>query len=148
MSAPVLPRPLEILLVEDNPGDVRLAREALNEGTVPHRLNVADNGVKALAYLRRQPPYQDARRPDLVILDLNLPRMDGREVLAEAKSDPALRAIPIVVFTSSGAEQDIRRAYDLHANCYVSKPVDLDRFILVVQSIAAFWCGIANLHAG
>jgi chemotaxis family two-component system response regulator Rcp1 len=138
-------RPVEILLVEDNPGDVRLTREALKEGKVCNNLNVVDDGVKALAYLRREPPYEGSVRPDLVLLDLNLPRKDGREVLGEIKSDPSLRSLPVVVLTSSGAEQDILKAYDLHANCYVSKPVDLDQFITVVRSIEDFWFTIVKL---
>lgn len=138
-------RPVEILLVEDNPGDVRLTREALKEGKVRNNLNVAQDGVEALAFLRREGKYADAVRPDLILLDLNLPRKDGREVLEEIKADPALRPIPVVILTSSQAEQDIVRAYDLHANCYVSKPVDLDQFITVVKSIEDFWFAIVKL---
>jgi CheY-like chemotaxis protein len=138
-------RPIEVLLVEDNPGDVRLTREALREGKVHNNLNVAQDGVEALAYLRREGRYADAVRPDLVLLDLNLPRMTGREVLEEMKGDPALRHIPVVVLTSSQAEQDIVKAYDLHANCYISKPVDLDQFIHVVRSIEDFWFTIVKL---
>lgn len=138
-------RPVEILLVEDNPGDVRLTREALKEGKIRNNLNVAGDGVEALRYLRREGPYAQATRPDLILLDLNLPKMDGREVLEAVKADPALRLIPVVVLTSSAAEQDIARAYDLHANCYVSKPVDLDQFIHVVKSIEDFWFSIVKL---
>ena len=138
-------RPVEILLVEDNPGDVRLTREALREGKVRNNLSIASDGVEALAYLRREGKYRDAVRPDLILLDLNLPRKDGREVLAEVKADDTLRNIPVVVLTSSQAEQDILRAYDLHANCYVSKPVDLDQFIHVVRSIEDFWFTIVKL---
>jgi CheY-like chemotaxis protein len=138
-------RPVEILLVEDNPGDVRLTREALKEGKIRNNLNVVGDGVEALRYLRREGPYTDSARPDLILLDLNLPKMDGREVLEAVKADPALRVIPIVVLTSSAAEKDIARAYDLHANCYVSKPVDLDQFIHVVKSIEDFWFSIVKL---
>jgi len=146
MSTRPLSRPVEILLVEDNPGDVRLTREALREGKVHNNLHVAKDGVEALAFLRKEgDEYAGAVRPDLILLDLNLPRKDGREVLEEIKADPSLRHIPVVVLTSSEAEQDIVRAYDLHANCYVSKPVDLDQFITVVQSIENFWFTIVKL---
>ena len=142
-----LGRPVEILLVEDNPGDVRLTREALREGKVRNNLAVAADGVEAIAYLRKEGEHAKAVRPDLILLDLNLPRKDGREVLAEIKADPALRHIPVVVLTSSQAEEDIVRAYDLHANCYVTKPVDLDQFIRVVESIEDFWFTIVKLPA-
>jgi CheY-like chemotaxis protein len=146
MSTRPLSRPVEILLVEDNPGDVRLTREALRESKVHNNLYIAKDGVEALAFLRREgAEFADAVRPDLILLDLNLPRKDGREVLEEIKADPSLRHIPVVVLTSSEAEQDIVRAYDLHANCYVSKPVDLDQFITVVQSIENFWFTIVKL---
>ncbi len=138
-------RPVEILLVEDNPGDVRLTREALREGKVNNNLSVAVDGVEALAFLRKEGKYAGAERPDLILLDLNLPRKDGREVLQEIKNDAQLRNIPIVVLTSSQAEQDVLSAYDLHANCYVTKPVDLDQFIHVVQSIETFWFSIVKL---
>lgn len=138
-------RPIEVLLVEDNPGDVRLTKEALREGKVENHIHVVPDGVEALAYLRQEREYADATRPDLILLDLNLPRMDGRDVLREVKGDPNLRNIPIVVLTSSQAEQDIVRAYDLHANCYVTKPVDLDQFITVVQSIESFWFAVVKL---
>jgi CheY-like chemotaxis protein len=144
MTAPIS-RAVEILLVEDNPGDVRLTREALKEGKIRNNLNVASDGVEALRYLRREGPHAGAARPDLILLDLNLPRMDGREVLEAVKQDPSLRHIPVVVLTSSAAEQDIVRAYELHANCYVSKPVDLDQFIHVVKSIEDFWFSIVKL---
>jgi CheY-like chemotaxis protein len=137
--------PVEILLVEDNPGDVRLTREALRDGKVRNNLNVVDDGVKALAYLRREGEYANVRRPDLILLDLNLPRMSGREVLTEIKGDPDLRSIPVVVLTTSQAEQDIVKAYELNANCYVTKPVDLDQFINVVKSIEDFWLTIVRL---
>jgi CheY-like chemotaxis protein len=138
-------RPVDVLLVEDNPGDVRLTREALREGKVNSKLSVASNGVEALAFLRREPPYEQAPRPDIILLDLNLPRKDGREVLAELKSDESLRQIPVVVLTTRRAEEDIFRAYDLHANCYVPKPVDLDQFIGVVQMINDFWLTTVTL---
>jgi CheY-like chemotaxis protein len=138
-------RPIEVLLVEDNPGDVRLTREALKEGKVSNNLHVAPDGVEALAFLRREGRYAAAVRPDLILLDLNLPRKGGREVLEEIKNDPALRHIPVVILTSSQAEQDIARAYDLHANCYISKPVDLDQFIRVVRSIEEFWFTVVKL---
>jgi CheY-like chemotaxis protein len=138
-------RPIEVLLVEDNPGDVRLTREALKEGKVNNNLHVAPDGVEALAFLRREGPHAGAVQPDLILLDLNLPRKGGREVLEEIKSDPALRHIPVVILTSSQAEQDIARAYDLHANCYISKPVDLDQFINVVRSIEDFWFTVVKL---
>ena len=140
-------RPVEILLVEDNPGDVRLTREALAEGKVRNNLYVAPDGVEALRFLRREEEHAEAVRPDLILLDLNLPKMDGREVLEVIKADPDLRHIPVVVLTSSQAEQDIVRAYDLHANCYVTKPVDLDQFIHVVRSIEDFWFTIVKLPA-
>jgi CheY-like chemotaxis protein len=137
--------PISILLVEDNPADVRLTREALKEGKVRNELNVVPDGVEALSYLRQEGKYRDARRPDLVLLDLNLPRMDGREVLREVKSDERLKTIPIVVLTTSAAEQDVARSYGLHANSYVTKPVDLDEFIAVIRSIEDFWLTIVTL---
>jgi CheY-like chemotaxis protein len=142
---PASPRPVEILLVEDNPGDVRLTQEALHESKLRNNLSVARDGVEALAFLRREGSYAGAPRPDLILLDLNLPRKDGREVLAEVKSDPALRTIPVVVLTTSKAEQDVVQSYNLHANCYVTKPVDLEQFITVVQSIEGFWFSIVTL---
>ena len=137
--------PVEILLVEDNPGDVELTREALLDTKMHMRLSVVPDGVEALAFLRRERDYADAPRPDLILLDLNLPKKDGRGVLAEVKEDPALRQIPVVVLTSSQAEQDIVRAYELHANCYVTKPVDLDQFVKIVRSIEQFWFTIVKL---
>ncbi|HEU0298396.1 MAG TPA: response regulator [Longimicrobium sp.] len=145
MSARASTHPIEVLLVEDNPGDVRLTREALKEGKVHNNLSVVQDGVEALAFLRREGPHAAAPRPDVVLLDLNLPRKDGREVLAEIKADPALRTIPVVILTSSEAERDIVRAYALHANCYITKPVDLDQFITVVKSIEDFWFTIVKL---
>ena len=138
-------RPVEFLLVEDNPGDVRLTREALKDSKIRNNLNVLGNGISALNHLRREPPYENALRPDIILLDLNLPKMDGREVLSRIKADPALKRTPVVVITSSEAEQDILRTYDLHVNGYVTKPVDLDQFIKVVQSIESFWRTIVQL---
>ncbi len=136
---------IEILLVEDNPGDVRLTVEGLNEGKVRNNLHVAKDGVEALAFLRREGQYADAIRPDLVLLDLNLPRKDGRQVLSEIKADPALKTIPVVVLTTSRAEQDVLHSYQLQANCYITKPVDLEQFITVVKSIEDFWLTIVTL---
>jgi two-component system, chemotaxis family, response regulator Rcp1 len=138
-------RPVEILLVEDNPGDVRLTREALKEAKVRNSLSVAGDGVEAMAFLRREGSYATAPRPDIVLLDLNLPKKDGREVLAEVKADPDLRRIPVVILTTSKAEEDILKTYDLHANCFVTKPVDFDQFIRVIQSIEGFWLTIVQL---
>ena len=138
-------RPIEILLVEDNPADIRLAQEAFKEAKLINRLFPTTDGEEALAFLRREGPYADAPRPDLIFLDLNLPRKDGREVLAEIKADPELRRIPVVILTSSSAEEDVVKTYNLHANCYVSKPVDLERFIEVVKSIGDFWVSIVRL---
>src|SRR5918992_2845526 len=130
---------IQVLLVEDNPGDVRLTKEALKEGKLLNQLTVVGDGVEALSFLRKEGKYADAIKPELILLDLNLPKKDGREVLAEIKADPNLRRIPVVVLTTSGAEQDILESYNLHANCYVKKPVDLDAFIDVVRSIDSFW---------
>ena len=138
-------RAVEILLVEDNPGDVRLTREALKEGKVLNNLSVAVDGEEALAFLRRQTIYAEAPRPDLILLDLNLPRKDGRQVLAEIKADEQLKRIPVVILTSSSAEEDILRTYDLHANCYITKPVDFDQFVAVVRSIEDFWLTMVKL---
>ena len=140
-------REIEILLVEDNPGDARLTSEALKEAKVRNKLSHLADGVEALAFLRRQGKYAGAQRPDLILLDLNLPRKDGREVLAEIKADDRLKRIPVVILTTSQAEEDIFRAYNLNANCYVSKPVDLDQFIRVVQTINDFWLTIVKLPA-
>ncbi len=137
----------EVLLVEDSPGDVRLTREALAEGKVRNNLNVVSDGVEAMAYLRREGKYANAVRPDIVLLDLNMPRKDGREVLAEMKADENLKRIPVVILTTSEAEQDIVRTYNLHANCYLTKPVDLDQFISIVRSVEDFWLTIVKLPA-
>jgi chemotaxis family two-component system response regulator Rcp1 len=137
--------PIEILLVEDNEGDVELTQEALSRAKVNNRLHVAEDGLDALQFLRREGAYAAAPRPDLILLDLNLPRLDGREVLAEVKADPQLRTIPIVVLTTSQAEEDIVRSYDLHANCYITKPVDFGQFMKVVQSVHEFWVTVVKL---
>jgi CheY-like chemotaxis protein len=137
--------PVEILLVEDNPGDVRLTIEALKDGKMRNGLNVVEDGIEALAYLRREGKYTDAPRPDLILLDLNLPKKDGREVLAEIKADENLRLIPVVVLTTSQAEEDILKAYGLNANCYITKPVDLDQFIKIVKTIEEFWLTMVKL---
>ena len=136
---------VQILLVEDNPGDVRLTREALKEAKFRNKVEVVGDGVEALAYLRQEGQYSGAMRPHLIMLDLNLPRMDGREVLAAIKKDADLRRIPVVVLSSSEAETDIARAYDLHANAYVTKPVDIAHFLQVVKSIEEFWVEIVKL---
>jgi two-component system, chemotaxis family, response regulator Rcp1 len=138
-------KPVEILLVEDNPGDARLALEAIREAKVHNHLTWLADGVEAMAYLRKEGQFANAVRPDLILLDLNLPRKDGREVLQDIKTDPALRRIPVVVLTTSQTEEDIIRAYNLNANCYISKPVDLDQFIKIVQSIEDFWLTIVKL---
>jgi two-component system, chemotaxis family, response regulator Rcp1 len=135
----------KILLVEDNPGDVRLTREALKEGKILNDLSVVGDGVEALAFLRREDGYAGAERPDLILLDLNLPKKDGREVLEEIKGDGDLKKIPVVVLTTSAAERDVLNAYDLHANCYITKPVDLGQFMKVVQLIEDFWLTIVKL---
>jgi CheY-like chemotaxis protein len=137
--------PIEVLLVEDDPGDVLMTREAFEERKVLNRLNVVGDGVDALAYLRREEPFQEATRPDLILLDLNLPRRDGREVLKEIKNDSALRQIPVVVLTTSQADEDVLRSYQLHANAYVTKPVDFDRFVNVVKQIDDFFISVVRL---
>lgn len=139
------PAPIEILLVEDNPGDVRLTQEALAEGKICNNLYVVGDGVEALAFLHREPPFAAMPRPDLVLLDLNLPRMGGVEVLRHIKADEGLKRIPVVILTTSNAEQDIVKSYDLHANCYITKPVDFERFMQVVQQIQSFWFSIVQL---
>ncbi len=139
------PQSVDILLVEDNPGDVRLIQEALQSGKLLNRIATVSDGQKALAYLRKQGSYAQAPRPDLILLDLNIPRKDGREVLAEIKADPLLRSIPVVIVTSSHAEEDILRSYNTHANCYVTKPVDLEKFVAVVRAIEEFWVTIVKL---
>ena len=138
-------KPIEILLVEDNPGDVRLTLEALKGGRVRNNIHVVEDGVQAMDFLHRQGNYRAVPRPDLMLLDLNLPKKDGREVLGEVKQDPDLKRIPIVILTSSAAEEDILRAYDLSANCYITKPVALDQFLRVLKSIEDFWLVIVKL---
>ena len=138
-------KPIEILLVEDNAADVRLTEEALREGKVRNNLHVARDGMEALEFLKRQGKHAKATRPDLILLDLNLPRRDGREVLAEIKNDPELKMIPVVVLTTSSAEADILKSYKLHANCYITKPVDLEQFVTVVKSIDDFWLTVVRL---
>jgi CheY-like chemotaxis protein len=143
---PKLPgQPIEVLLVEDDPGDVLLIREAFEFNKVHNNLNVVSDGEQALTYLRREGEWSEAMRPDLVLLDLNLPRKDGREVLAEAKGDPSLRAIPIVVLTTSEAEEDVLKSYELHANAYVTKPVDFERFVSIVRQIDDFFVSVVRL---
>jgi chemotaxis family two-component system response regulator Rcp1 len=137
--------PIEVLLVEDNPGDVRLTREAFRDANRSIRLHVASDGVEAMAFLRREGAHVRAPRPDLILLDLNLPRMDGREVLSQIKQDDGLRTIPAVILTTSEAEADILKSYQLHANCYLSKPIELDAFESVVKSINDFWLTKAKL---
>jgi CheY-like chemotaxis protein len=138
-------RPIEILLVEDNPGDVRLTEEALKEGKVINHLAVARDGEEAMAILRRQGRHAGAVRPDIILLDLNLPKKDGREVLEEIKHDKSLAIIPVVVLTTSQDEQDVLKSYKLHANCYITKPVDLNQFLSVVKSIEEFWFSVVVL---
>jgi CheY-like chemotaxis protein len=143
-------RPIEILMVEDNPGDVRLTREALKGGKVWNEIHVVTDGVAALDFLHHRAPYTNSPHPDLVLLDLNLPKKDGREVLAAMKADPTLKTIPVVVLTTSQAEEDVMRAYNLNCNCYVTKPVDFEQFTRIVQAIEQFWLTIVTLppHPG
>jgi len=138
-------KPVEILMLEDNPADVRLVMEALKESKLLNTVSVVEDGVEAMAFLRREGKYAGAPRPDAILLDLNLPRKDGREVLAEIKADERLKRIPVVVLTTSQAEQDIVKAYDLSANCYITKPVNLDQFIAVVRAVGEFWFSIVRL---
>jgi chemotaxis family two-component system response regulator Rcp1 len=141
-------RPIEILLVEDNPGDVRLTQEALKEGKVHNNMSVVSDGVEAMAFLRGEGPYANAPRPDIVLLDLNLPRKNGHEVLAEIKCDPSLKMIPVVVLTTSSADEDIHQAYGMHANCYITKPVEIGQFIKAIESIDCFWLNVVTLPRG
>ncbi|MFQ5828606.1 MAG: response regulator [Candidatus Methylomirabilia bacterium] len=145
MSRSVASHPVEILLVEDNPGDVRLTGEALKGGPGESRLHIVEDGVEAMACLRREGKYATVPRPDIILLDLNLPKKDGRQVLSELKQHPDLRRIPVVILTTSKAQEDIVRSYDLHANCYITKPVDLDQFIIVVRAIEEFWLKVVRL---
>jgi CheY-like chemotaxis protein len=145
MSNESIDSSINILLVEDNPGDVRLTQEALEEGKMINKLHVVEDGVEAMAFLRQEEKYADAVRPDLILLDLNLPKKDGREVLSEIKADERLKRIPVVILTTSRAEEDIVKTYDYHANCYITKPVDLDQFIKIVKSIEDFWLTVVRL---
>ena len=145
MHTPKNARPVQILLVEDNPGDVGLTLEALKEATVPNKLTIVRNGIEALSLLRRQGQYASAARPDLILLDLNLPKKDGRKVLADIKADDNLKRIPVVILTTAEDERDVLESYNLHANCYIVKPLDLDQFITVVKSIEDFWLRIVVL---
>ncbi|OLE23280.1 MAG: two-component system response regulator [Actinobacteria bacterium 13_1_20CM_3_71_11] len=146
MTHPAVPAtPIEVLLVEDDPGDVLMTREAFEEHKIGNRLHVVSDGVEALAYLRQEAPFEDATRPDLILLDLNLPRRDGRQVLQEIKCDESLRQIPVVILTTSQHDEDILRSYQLHANAYVTKPVDFDQFIRVVRQIDDFFVSVVKL---
>ena len=145
MGMEAIGKEIEILLVEDSPGDIRLTIEALKDGKIHNRLSVVNDGVEALAFLRRQGKYAKVPRPDLILLDLNLPKKDGREVLMEIKQEEDLKRIPVVVLSISTAEKDILKTYDLHANCYINKPVDFDQFIDVVKSIEDFWFTVVKL---
>ena len=147
-STEALSAPIEVLLVEDSPGDVRLTREALKDAKVHISLHVASDGVEAMAFLGCEGLHVNAPRPDLILLDLNLPRKDGRQVLKEIKESPTLRSIPVVILTTSSSEADVLQSYHLHANCYISKPVDLDGFLKVVQSIDNFWLSVVKLPHG
>jgi chemotaxis family two-component system response regulator Rcp1 len=141
-------KPIDVLLIEDNAADARLMQETLKETKVIVKLSIVVDGVEAMAYLRNEGKYKNAKRPDLILLDLNLPRKDGREVLAEVKADPGLRRIPVVIVTSSQAEQDILKTYDLHANAYVNKPMDLTQFSTLVSAIDDFWFSVVKLPDG
>ncbi|HIE43804.1 MAG TPA: response regulator [Candidatus Omnitrophica bacterium] len=145
MNSQTVGKPVDILLVEDNPGDVRLTQEALKDAKMLNELHVVEDGEETLAFLRQEGKYADAPRPDIILLDLNLPRKDGREVLAELKKDEDLKSIPVVILTTSKAEEDILKTYDLHANCYITKPVDMEQFIKIVKSIKDFWLTIVKL---
>ena len=138
----------KVLLIEDNPGDVRLTIEGLKESKVRNNLHIARDGVEAMAFLRREGRHSGAPRPDIILLDLNLPKKDGREVLHEIKNDDKLKRIPVVILTTSKAEEDVLKTYNLHANCYVTKPVDLEQFIVVVKSIDMFWLTVVTLPNG
>ena len=148
MNTEILGKPIDILLVEDNPGDARLALESLKESKIRNTIHWVQDGLEAMKFMHRQGSYENAPRPDQILLDLNMPKMDGREVLAEIKSDDELKRIPVVIFTISKAEEDILKAYDLHTNCYITKPLDLNRFLKVIQSIEDFWLTIVRLPKG
>lgn len=145
MSDKLWGRPIEILMVEDNPGDVRLTQEAFKDTKVRNNLHVVEDGVEAMAFVRREGRYADKPRPDVILLDLNLPKKDGREVLKEIKGDPDLKRIPVVILTISQDEQDILKTYNLHANCYITKPIDLDQFLKVMNAVESFWLTIVKL---
>jgi len=145
VNASTSSEPIQILLVEDSPGDIRLTREVLRDARIANELHIVGDGEEAMRFLRRQRAFDGVPRPDLILLDLNLPRKDGREVLAELKEDPDLHLIPVIVLTTSAAEQDVLRSYDLNAACYITKPIDLDEFISVVRSIESFWLSIVRL---
>jgi CheY-like chemotaxis protein len=145
MTVNVGVKPVDILLVEDNPGDVRLTQEALKDAKLAINLHVVNDGMEAMAFMRKEGQYVSKPCPDIVLLDLNLPKKDGREVLADIKNDPELRRTPVVIITTSKAEEDIVKTYDLHANCYITKPLDLDQFIIMVRSIEHFWLTIVKL---
>ncbi|MBW4555604.1 MAG: response regulator [Trichormus sp. ATA11-4-KO1] len=145
MKTTIAIMPIEVLLVEDNPGDAQLTRIALEDSKISVNLNVVEDGVEAMAFLRKQENYASAPHPDIVLLDLNLPRKDGREVLAEIKADQSLKRIPVVVLTTSQSEEDVLKAYNLSANCFITKPVDFDQFVKIVQSIENFWFAIVKL---
>jgi chemotaxis family two-component system response regulator Rcp1 len=145
MMNPQDSRPVEILLVEDSPSDAALAMEAFRSTREPNRLNHVEDGIQAMEYLRRHGSYRAAPRPDLVVLDLNLPRKDGREVLAEVKADPDLKTIPVIVLTTSRSEKDVTLSYELHANCFIVKPIDFSQFMAIVESIIAFWRTVVTL---
>ena len=148
MNKKIVGKPIDILLVEDNPGDVRLTQEALKEAKVANDLHVVKDGVEAIAFLHRQGAYADVPRPDMILLDLNLPKKNGHEVLTEIKADDNLKCIPVVMLTVSKDEQDIIKSYNLHANCFITKPVDLDQFLTVVKSIEEFWLTVVKLPNG
>ena len=138
-------KPIVILLVEDEPGDAYLTKEALKSAKIINRVHLVEDGVEAMAFLHRESPYTEAPRPDLILLDLNLPRKDGRQVLAEIKGDPHLSSIPIIVLTTSNADEDVLQSYNLHANCYITKPVDLEQFMQVIKATQEFWLSIVKL---
>lgn len=144
-GTPIMGKPVEILLVDDNPGDARLAVEAFKEAKVRNNVHIVDDGVKAMAFLHREGEYADVPHPDVILLDLNLPKKDGRQVLAEIKADADLKRIPVVILTVSKAEEDILKTYNLHANCYITKPIDLDQFLEVIKSIENFWLTVVTL---
>lgn len=148
MGSEAFSKPVEILLVEDNPGDIRLTQEAFKDGKVLNKLHVVEDGMEALAFLHREGKYADAHRPGLILLDLNLPKKDGRDILADIKTDEDLKRIPVVILTTSHSEEDIIKSYDLNANCYITKPVEFDKFVGVVKSIEDFWLAIVKLPEG